>query len=303
MLLSQIFHREFRSFFVRLDDSQLPVHYEPRVLGIAKGHFVDTKNKIDLWEDMCFAFPAEEDGQSVDWEKGKNIVPLKDKLVKEGISGSSFGEIPIGLTQEKNYVQFAKGIAAFIYQNQTYQIYQTTDPKMTSKEGESEKDFRIRVAHEMREQRDERVAKLRETYAAKMDGIKLKLERSQEKVAQNQRKSWGRIFQTILSFGMAILGLFFGKKITQKTISQTGSSLRRAGQITKDSQETSQQEASVLSYQQQIQEIERQMNGEIAALASHLDAENLVIETIRIRPRKSDTSVEKVALVWWPVMG
>jgi Helicase HerA, central domain len=286
-------------FFVHQSKSVQPVHYEPKVAGIAKLHFVDSKNKIDVWEDVCFVLPADDDGKSVPWEEGTNIPDLKNQLKKDPIPNSTFGDLPSGLMQEKNYLLFAKELATSLYQNQTFTIYQTKDPNMTSKSGESERDFRVRVIHEMREKRDDLVRKLREKYSGKIATLTDKLQRAQEKMAQKQQKAGMQKVQTLISVGTAVVDALFGKRITKGTISQTGTSLRRASQIGKGSQDVTQAEDEVNAYHQQLQDLEAQMNSEISAVLSDKDAETIQLDKTCVRPRKSDISVEKVALVWW----
>ena len=206
-------------------------------------------------------------------------------------------ELPPGLAQEKNYASFAKQFATALYQNKTFSIYQTNNPKMTSKPGESEGDFRVRISHEMRENRDDLVKKLREKYAAKIAAISEKVQRAQEKMAQKQQKASDQKAQTMISFGTTLVGALFGKGITKGTINQTGTSLRRATQISKDSQDAAQAEDDLKTYQQQLQDLEAQMNNEISAMVG-TDA-NIQVETTTIRPKKTDINVEKIALVWW----
>lgn len=286
-------------FFIHPMSSQYTVHYKPRVAGLAKLHFVDAKNKIDVWEDIYYVVPSDEEGKSVHWEEGVNIPDLKDKMSKDFIPGSTFEEIPSGLMQEKNYAAFAKELAAALYQNQTYTIYQTTDPNMISKEGETEEDFRARVINERREMREEQEKKLNKKYSGKIKALTDRIQRAQNKMAQKQQKKGIQIFQTLISFVTTLLAGIFGRKATRETISQTGTTLRRASQISKDSQDAMQAEEELKGYQQQLQDLEDQKKAEISALLSDGGPENVKIETISLPPRKSDIMVEKVALVWW----
>lgn len=286
-------------YFVNPTSSHGPVHYQPRVAGIAKLHFVDTKNKIDTWKDICFALPADDDGKTVHWADATHIPNLENQLQKEPVPTSTFGELPSGLTQGKNYAVFAKDLAATLYQNQTLALYQTTDPKMISKIDETERDFRVRVAHETREKRDGMVKKLRDKYSGQVTALRDKLQRAQEKLVQRQEKASLQKTQTLISFGTAVVGALFGRGVTKGTISQTGTSLRRASQIGKDSQSATQAEEDVKNYQQQLQDLQAQMDSEISAIVSNEDIESIKVDTTTVRPRKSDISVEKVALVWW----
>jgi len=98
-----------------------------------------------------------------------------------------------------------------------------------------------------------------------------------------------------------LVGALMGKgKLTQTTITRAGSSLRRAGQINKDSQDAAQAQDSYQNLQQQLADIQKQMDDEIAGISENVDPQSIKVETISIAPRKSDISVEKVALVWCP---
>lgn len=285
-------------YFVQGNDILKPAHYEPKVLGIAKMHFVDSKNKVDVWNEVYLVATSDDDGKSVLWEEGSNIPDLKSKLKREPVLSSTYGELPAGLMQEKNYSAFAKQLATSLYQNQTYSLYQTTHPDMVSNANESERDFRVRVSQALRENRDELSAKLRAKYSAKINTLRDKVQRAETKSAKKQQKSFLQKIQTAISFIATLIGALFGRGVTKGTITETGTSLRRATQISKDSQEVTLAEEELKAYQQQLQDLEAQMNAEIAAIASN-DAEKIVLETVTVRPKKSDISVEKVALVWW----
>lgn len=284
-------------YFVHPPNATAPVHYNPRLGGIAKIHFVDSKNKIDIWQDIYFAVPAEDDGNTVPWDTAKNFRDLKDYLQKAPVPGSSFATLPSGLMQEKNYSQFAKQLAISLYQNRSLTFYQSTNPNIISKEGESESDFRQRIALERHGNQDEHLKKIREKYAAKIATLNDRIERAKGRVQQKQQKAWTQKIQTVISFGSTILDAILGRKLTKGTISQTGTSLRRATQMSRDSQDATLAENEVANYQKQLQDLETQMNDEIAGLNPLGD--DLHINTLTLRPRKSDITIEKIALVWW----
>lgn len=286
-------------YFVVESASRGAVHYEPKVAGITKIHFVDSKYKIDFWQKVCFLLSATDDGKNVPWEDGENIADLENRLQKEFLSNSTFGELPSGLMQEKNYALFAKQLASALYQNQSLTLYQTNNPNMVSTVDESERDFRVRVAQELREKRDDMVKKLREKYGAKISALSEKVQRAQAKTTQKKQRAGLQIIQTIISFGSALLSAIIGRRLSQSTISQTGTTLRRASQVGKDSEDATQAEEEVKKYQQELQDLEAQMNVEISSLIENCDSERIKVDTLSIRPRKSNVLVEKVALIWW----
>ena len=285
-------------FYIRT--SRQTAHYQPRIAGFSKLHFVDAKNKIDTWQDICLIAPAEEDGKSILWEKGENVPEVKSYLEKTSAPQCTFDQLPAGLMQEKNYAAFEKSFGAYLYQNQELKIYQAPDLNMISKEGEPEADFRTRISLVLREKRDEMVKKLQDKYADKIAAVSEKIRRAQEKMSQKQQEAGMKKAETLISFGATVLGAFFGKGVTKGTISQAGTSMRRAGRITKESQEAAHSEEDYKSYQLQLESLQAELNKEIANLSTSGDSNSVRIETLSIRPRKSDISIEKVALVWCP---
>lgn len=289
---------EINEFFVNKDNSQGPVHYEPKLIGFGKVHFVNSKNNIDLWEEinLILSVAGEKD---IDWDEGKNFPDLKQLLKKEPLLNCTFGPLPPALSQEKNYALFAKQLAMTLYQNQTYTIYQTSNPIIVSKQGESEKDFRIRAASEMLEKRDELIRKIREKYSGKIDSLSEKIQRIQSKLEQKKQNAIWQKIQAGISFIFAVIAAALKHRVTQGTITQTGTSLRRATKMTKDSQDAILAEGEVSTYQKQLQDLQSQMKEEIDSITSQTNPEKIEVEKVSIRPRKSDIIVEKVALVWW----
>lgn len=289
---------EIPEFFINTP-ARSRVHYTPQVVGQGKMHFVDAKNKIDEWQEISWLAPADTDGKTILWEEGKSVPDLINQFEKDALPDSSFDDLPAGLMQPKNYAAFGKAFAAFIFQSQVLHIYHSPLASLLSKEGESEGDFRTRVISTLRERNEEQLANVRQKYAERIDALTAKLKSAQDKVAQRQQKAgWTRI-ETWISLGATLLGALLGRGITKGTITQTGTSIRRAGRIGMEDQGVTQAEESTQSYQQQISDLHIKLQKEISdAYASIGDAGGLKIEKVDIHPRKSDISVEKVALVW-----
>ena len=275
-------------------------HYEPRVLGIGKLHFIDSKLRVDTWQDVWVAAPTENDGKSADWQNGTNITNLKERLERKAEAESSFGELPFGLMQEKTRSSLEKAFAESLYQNQIFSFFRVSAINLISEVGESEADFRIRAAQILREKNEEQVKKVKDKYSEKIASLTNKVQRAQSRLVQKQQKAGSQKLQTFISFGTTLLGTLFGKGITKGTISQTGSTLRRASQIGKESQQAADAEEELKACQQQLDDLNVQMNQEITDLSTSCSPENIPIESLSIRPKKSDISIEKIALLWWP---
>lgn len=285
-------------YFLRKANLKKPLHYKPEVVGLAKLHFVDSKNKVDTWQDICMILPSDDDGQTVHWEEGENEVEAKRLLENTPVADCTYEELPAGLMQKQNFVAFEKSFASSLYQNQTLTLYKSRDLNLNSDEGETEGAFRGRVALAIREKRDEMVAKLRAKYADKIATLTERMRRAEEKVSLQKKQAGIQIAETVISFGATILGAVLGKGVSKGTISQAGTSMRKVGKITKDSQVASQSEDNYNVIKQQLDDLNAQMQNEIDKISQ--ENTEIKLDSIEIRPRKSDIAVEKVALVWCP---
>lgn len=274
--------------------------YKPLVAGMAKLHFVDSATKTDIWDDMCIVAGLKADGQSIDWDAGENVPEIKTHFETSPMTNSSFKELPSFLMQEKNYAAGKKSLIMWLYQNESKSLFSYHDLGLTSKAEESEDDFRTRVSLALRENRDEVVAKLREKYGPKINTLKERLNRSQNKLAQKQSQSIWQKVETFISICSNVLGAFLGKKVTKTTISQAGTSVRRIGKMGKESQDIEYAEEDCNALQQQLNLLQTQLNQEIDQVPKCIDPANIKLDEIKIRPRKSDISVENLVLIWWP---
>lgn len=231
--------------------------YAPYLGIVAKVHFVEAKNRVDTWSEISSLVPMGDDGQP-DWSRAIPTPGLRDILEKSPKEGMEYQELPPTLKVAKNYDRFAKEFATYLYQNETYSL------------------------------KEEGTQKIREKYEAKIDLLKQKMERGEAKVEEKQNKAWIQKIQTFITFLTTLIGSLLGGKLTKGTINQAGTTLRRVGQISKNSQDVSQAEESVEALKQRMEDLRSQMEREISGEQSG----------VTIRPRKGDTTVEFIALVW-----
>lgn len=274
--------------------------YKPLIAASAKLHFVDAATKTDVWNDVCFVAGPNSDGTSINWDDGENVPEIKDRFETTPMSNCSFEELPPLLTSAKNYASITKSFATWLYQCQSRSLFKFQELGLTSKDGESEENFRTRVSLALRENRDELVAKLREKYGQKINTLTERLRRAQDKLSQKQSQSTWQKAEAYLTAGATILGAVLGKRVTKGTISQAGTSMRRIGKVTKDSQSAEYAEEDCQSIQQQLNDVQSQLDQEIDRVPKSVDPAIIKLDEIKIKPRKSDISIEKIALIWWP---
>ncbi len=270
--------------------------FQAKILGISKLHFVDPKSKVDTWQQSLFAASAPAEG-AINWEESKDLTAAFDKLSKQPPANSSFTALPSALLQAKNYGAFTKSFAEYLYQTQTLTLFSAPDAKMLSKQGENEEDFRQRVAGDQRAKYDDEVRKVKDSYSSKMRNLQDRIDRAQAKLETKRSQTWRQILDALLSIITTLLGAMSGKKITKGSISQAGTSIRKAERIGKEHQDATQAEESAATLQGQLQDLKSQMDREVAAIMNRVDPNKISLEKTIIRPRKSDISAT-IALLW-----
>jgi len=142
------------------------------------------------------------------------------------------------------------------------------------------------------------IRKIQDKYTDKIAILENRLKRADDKVSVQKQQSWLQKAETFVSFGTTLLGAILGKKLTKGTISGVGTSLRRAGRITKESTQVTQAEDNLKSIESQIEDLKFQEEEEIKSLS--ISEEDIVakMEEIFVKPRKSDIMLDQVALVW-----
>lgn len=273
------------------------VEYMPMMLGLAKVHYTNSKANIDQWSNISLVAPFSTDGREVDWNKGESMPDVFSLISKEQPANASFREIPSIL---KNPKEIQKNFQQYIYEFKTLDLLSYPDLKLTADPDESEGDFRAAVAQKLREKRDAEVAAIREKYRVKIDTLKDKIARAQDRVGQRQARWWQNIFSSIVSIVSTVIGAFMGRGMTKGTLNQAGTAMRRAGRATQGHEEVSSAEGSLEKLKQQLQDQEDALQDELSTLQQAIDPTTLDIKKTSVPPKKSDITVQNVALVWWP---
>jgi hypothetical protein len=275
--------------------------YVPQVLGVAKIHFVDSKAGVDEWQTRYLLASLNEEG-GPDWDNAKLLDNGKAALQKQSAVEGSFAELPATCLRAQSYAGWSKELVSAIYQATTLSAYRCTALKLSSNPGENESEFRSRLALSLREQRDDEVERLRKKYAPRVQTLQDQQVRAQQKVEAQKSQLSQQKLQTALSVGATILGAFFGRKaISSANIGRVATAARSAGRIASESQDVDQAAGSLDTIQQRLTDLQAELESEIAKVQGELDPAAIALDSIDVKPRKTDTVVSEVALVWQAV--
>lgn len=274
--------------------------YQPRILGAAKINYSDTKKKVDLTEAGVYITPVTDDAIPVFWENAEEIsIPATD-LEKEPESEGLYVPLPSSANQSKNYQQWDRDFADWLYGTRKLELFFCPSLKEVSKPGETEPEFRIRLGQSAREQRDEIVEQLRRKYATKENTLqerKRRAEQAKEKQAEQAKKAK---IDTAISFGSTLLSAFAGRKITSTTISRASTAMKGITRSVDESKDVDRAGETVEAIDMQIKELNARFQADVQALEVKLDPSTEILESVLIKPTKSNIQTQLVALAWVP---
>ena len=275
--------------------------YQPMLLGGAQVRFSDSKAGVDVTQDVTVLAPIAEGAVPVDWDHAVEAALVLSDLEQEPEEGAQFAALPVAAGKAKSYEVWGKDFSGWLFRNEKVDLLRSPSTKEVSRPGESERDFRVRLQQSGREQRDAQLESLRQKYAPKMTALQDRLRRAQQMVERQQIESRTSQLQAAVSFGATILGALMGRKaVSASTIGKATTAIRGAGRAIKESQDVGQAEENQEALQRQLAALEAQFKAETDALIASIDPPTEKLETVSLKPSKSNIAVKLVALAWAP---
>lgn len=275
--------------------------YQPMLLGIGEIRFTDGKKGIDVIETVSLLAPIRNSAVPVEWEHAASVSLDMSDLESAPAQEAQFAEVPAVATKAKSYDGWSKDFAGWLFRTQKLEVFKSPTLNETSKPGESERDFRIRLQQRAREERDAAAERLRHKYAPKIASLQDRIRRAEQAVAKEEEQARQSQIQAAVSVGATLLGAFLGRKtISASTLGKATTAIRGAGRVMKDSKDVGFAKDNVQALQQQLMELESQFKRETDSLATALDPQTETFETIALRPTKSNIAVRLVSLAWAP---
>ncbi len=275
--------------------------YRPAVIGLARVHFSKASDDIDVWETVALLPVVGSDVADDIWAETAPINYDKLEFDTMPSSAAEFAELPSALSQPKQYTAWKTALKNHLYQNHVLSLFECPLLKMKSQAGESEGDFRVRLKQAVSEQRDLEVEKLRKKYAPKLKALEERIRKAKQAVQVQKNQVTQQTWSTALSIGAGVLGALFGRKLTSATnVGRAATSMRSASKIAQERGDVARAEDTAESLQEQLVALEEEFTRESEQLRQQLTEDALELKALPMKPRKSDLTVDQVALVWTP---
>ena len=280
---------------------EAPIRYEPALAGIGRVHFVDDKANVNVTHEVFRVCPADDRLPTDPWDDAESLDAHPPDVDDEPLAESGFIELPGELSKSTRYTKWKSAFKNKLYRDERVELLYCKALDRYSQPGQIEGDFRVDLRQDAREARDLELEKIKAKYADKFEKQDASIQRAEHRLATEQEQAESAKQSAWVSTGTSILGALFGRKLRSTT------NVTRAGSAMKAHTRASQQAADIAiaeeKLEQEIKEreqLEEKLEQATAEIKQQYDADALVLTPYEINPRRSDISVDTVALLWRP---
>ena len=274
--------------------------YRPAILGQARLHYVDKKAAVDSWQST--ALLAAVDGTSARWDEASELpADAGTRLGNAPTEGASFDEPPAAVTNAGAWAEWKKSLAAALYQARPLKLFRCDALDELSTPGESLAEFKARLSHSGREQRDADVEALRKRWAPKLQTLQNAVQRAQKGLVDQQSQASGQTLDTMVTVGTTLLGAFLGRKTLSVTnLNRARTALRSSSRTVKERQDVGSAQQQLEAAKKQLADAEAEFQEETEKLETAAAPDALAVVEFTVPPRKSDIAVGNLLLAWTP---
>ena len=282
--------------FLPLRGSGAGVVYRPFLLGTASVSFSDSRLGVDQNEALITLAPLTDSAAGVDWDGLQALISSR-AISKRNPPCRRMESPPAPATKSKSYAGW-KRTSGRLFRTQQLEIRRSAELGIASKPGESERDFRIRLADEGRQERDRQIEALRQKYAPKVAALQERIRKADSAVDREKSQTTQQTVQAALSVGAAVLGSLFGRG--RLTASKAVTAARGVGRAFGQHSDVGRAEDNAGALTEQLQALQAELDGQVKMISERADPLTTALEVVAVRPKKSGVEVRRVALAWAP---
>jgi hypothetical protein len=271
-------------------DSRETNEYIPTLGAIAKVHFYNARKGIDEERELVFSLALEKKQKSFDWEEAIEEQESFLNYPHTAPSKAKFQELPKIVREDKGLKKAIRELKESLYREQNLELLRCVLPKLESKVGEEESDFKVRLQDMLNDKKEKEIEKIQTRFEKKEKTLLDRLGRAKERVEKEAADSTSSMIET----GIAVLGALFGRTSPTK-ISRA---FKKGSNILKERGDMSRAEERMAKVQADIESLEYEFDDAIDELNEKYNVDNCEIEIFKVKPRKTDIDVELCAVVW-----
>ena len=282
----------------------IPQYFEPDPTGVHRYHptlaarvrvaFHDQRRGIDHRRTFTTDLLLDPGMNEPHWEKAEREELPFTRWPSRAPKAGRFAPLPAFVGSDDGLKDSRSALKDTLYRAERLTLYRCRRLRLESIPGECEADFLVRVRDALDERKEEAIETLKERYAKKEERLRDQLRRAQERIEKEKADQTS----SLISVGASILGALFGGRGI--TASKVGTAINRSGRVLRERGDLSRAEAKVQEILDKIDALEEKLAEEIDEIDETYTLEHYPVDSFSLRPRKSDITVETIALAWRP---
>lgn len=273
--------------------------YVPALLAEVDLHYARSALDLDRWERVTCVSPLPAEVPPNPWESA-GLHPGLD-ISADPRPGVPFAELPAAAARPTSYRSWEAALKGHLYQNRPIELQRVKALKLVSEAGESAADFQVRLRESLRDARDDEIDRLRDRFAARLARLDERIRKAEERVEREESQYSQQKMQTAISVGATVLDAFLGrKKMSRRSMGRATTAMRGAGRASREKDDIRRAEEAVAALRAERAGMEEEFASAIETTRDRFDVDAVEVETLSIAPRKSDITVQRLALAWIP---
>jgi hypothetical protein len=231
----------------------------------------------------------------IDWE-GDSIPVDVDDLDDRPAQGARFAPAPGLLFDARRLRSLERDLIEYLYRETSVTLATHPLLKIAARPDETVSQFKRRCYEAIAARRDADLLKLERQYEEKIERLEARIRREDRELEQDELEYEGRKREEMISAGESVLNFLRGRR-QRRALSMASRKRRLTRQAKADIQESLD---AIDDLEEQIQVLLDEAEREEAAIHARWSEAADDVQTIQVRPRKSDVFVETWAAAWLP---
>lgn len=273
------------------------VTYVPMLFGAVRLHHALSKAGVDEWSEAAFIARLDDDDAMDPWNDAQRLASAHPDCEPAAECAGAYCDLPASALRDATYKRWVKQLSDFTYRSADGFVLYHESTKAYSPLNADSAAFAQQVRHLLREERDRDIERLRAKFAPKIASIESRIHAAAQRVERERSQMKQQGLQTAISFGSTILGALFGRK--KSSVGKATTALRGASRVARERDDVGRAQESLDALRDQMTEMQAEFDAQISDMQStEFDP---TFETIAVRPRKGDISIQRFGIMWLPM--
>ncbi len=268
--------------------------YRPALLGTAQLHYADKRAGVDHFTDVTLL--AEPEGKA-GFEEAREVDAARCGGAPEPAAGARFAKLPSGLGKGSP-ARLERALHTHLQRERPLVLPRCKALRLIAAPDETEGEFRVRVREALHEKRDAALDKLEKRWAPRLARAEKRVTSRAQAVERQRSQRSGAAMSTAISVGATVLGALFGRKVGVGTVGRAATAARSASRTAREQGDVGRAEAQLAEAQAEVEALDVRFQEELAEVRERFAEPEL--DAMTLRPRRSDTEVREIALLWRP---